>query len=441
MHKSLGIIALSLLTGCSMSADPSGQTAPGCGNGVVEAGEECDDSACCTTQCTLVADSTPCSGGSCQTGTCVPFGEVPAAVTGFSLTSVAPTSVSMQWSAAVGASDYRVIGGLGTGSQQTVDGTNIDLGFPTTTTFVDSTSFVADQEYYWRICGRNAAGEGPCSPNLFAVPNAGGGGQPNPAGVMWFQKFDDLPSGELLGSYGSIPDTRFGTSVSGGNDVPGNPCLPWAVTDLKYAGTKAIRFTIPGNTGQMRSEISLHGYDEYSTNWEGKTHWIGWAARLDSNWPVNGTEPADKRTVIMQVHSHWQEPGKSPTWGIRVRTNGEYVVTQEFECCANPATSAMPAAGNAANDRGQWVRWVVNVRYSGTTNGFIRIWKDDVLVLDKQNIMTWEPTAVRWGWYKVGLYASWMATTSALTKKMHVDQFRIADQAQGASYATVNPIY
>src|SRR5207244_2308706 len=52
-----------------------------CGDGVVEAGEQCDDGAangtiasCCTATCQLAASGTACTGGTCDAvGHCIPF--------------------------------------------------------------------------------------------------------------------------------------------------------------------------------------------------------------------------------------------------------------------------------------------------------------------------------------------------------------------------------
>jgi len=44
-----------------------------CGNGVIEAGEACDNtSTCCTWNCGLASNGTTCTGGTCDAGTCAP---------------------------------------------------------------------------------------------------------------------------------------------------------------------------------------------------------------------------------------------------------------------------------------------------------------------------------------------------------------------------------
>jgi hypothetical protein len=56
---------------------PNQASCPVCGNGVVEAGEQCDGGACCTTSCRFIADGTACTDGNactrtdqCRTGMC-----------------------------------------------------------------------------------------------------------------------------------------------------------------------------------------------------------------------------------------------------------------------------------------------------------------------------------------------------------------------------------
>ncbi len=258
-----------------------------------------------------------------------------------------------------------------------------------------------------------------------------GNGSPNEWGSEEVLPVGVMPPYEFVNGYR--------TSVSGSSSDASNPLLPEIVTGTRFSGDKSFKFVVPGNDAggdadSRRSEVELAGYNRRESNWSGTVHWLGWAFRLDPDWPLN--ESRDSRTVIAQTHRTTNEPGLSPTWGIRVRGDGSMVLTQEFEGYPN---SSSDIDFHVADSRGDWIRAVMQVKYHGHDEGFIRLWFDDVLVLELQSIRTWQPNAELFGFYKFGIYASWHRHHSAHDKVMWIDDIRIADASKGGNYATVDP--
>ena len=211
----------------------------------------------------------------------------------------------------------------------------------------------------------------------------------DPASIVWRQDFRSAEVGPVSNDWvGDLGEYR--SSVSSSSSAA------YHVADVTYSGDLALKFHVPGNSNggsdiDFRSEITTRGYNRGETNWEGSTHWIGWAFKLAGDYPTN--EDVNSRTVIFQTHRIANDVGRSPTWGLRVQGDGSMVLTQEFISAPN---TRIPLPIRADDIRGKWVRAIVQVKYHGS-EGFIRVWMDDVLVLDRFNVTTWEPEAEYFG--------------------------------------------
>src|SRR5690606_18632779 len=99
---------------------------------------------------------------------------------------------------------------------------------------------------------------------------------------------------------------------------------------------------------------------------------------------------------------------KSPVWAIRTADNGQWKLTWD-----DPLTNPDVNLGSYENDIGEWVEWVVHIKYDCTPNGFIEIWKDGQLVYSLDEVETYNCEDVNFGYYVPGLYNTYMQTHSA----------------------------
>ncbi len=137
----------------------------------------------------------------------------------------------------------------------------------------------------------------------------------------------------------------------------------------------------------------------------GEEYWVGFAIYLADDYQMPGT-----KDILFQMHDvpdqHLGESYKNPnlTLAINGLTKDEtrkelvhqWVISikgddREFTPTGDkryyPTSLSIPLAPAAA-DVGRWVTWVLNFKVTWNPDGFVRVWKDGELVLEKHGIRT-----------------------------------------------------
>lgn len=254
------------------------------------------------------------------------------------------------------------------------------------------------------------------------------------AGDDW----DTFPLGPLADGY-SYP--KFGGTIRhslSGYATGTGVASPWAsvcVASPRYGSSgRAFAFYIPGNTsppGEFRCQHELSNFEGYpSTVIEGREIWAGFAIRLDSAFPY----PSEGYPFFFGAHAAVGQYDGSP-WGIRFAATG---ATQWRFSMEQAGTGTLTNdLGDYAADRGQWVRWVIHMKYSLIGQGWAKVWKNGVQVVNRLNISTLHPTCTQTPYIKWGIYNDRMRYYASLDERITLDAIRIAGAS--GSYALVAP--
>lgn len=247
-------------------------------------------------------------------------------------------------------------------------------------------------------------------------------------------------------SLGPLPDgysyLKFGGTIRhslSGYASGAGVLSPWAsvcVASPRYGSAgNAFAFYIPGNTsggGEYRCQHELSNFDGYpSTDIEGREVWAGFAIRLDSAFPY----PSEGYPFFFGAHAAVGQYDGSP-WGIRFMRTGATQWRFNMEQ-VGLATYGVDL-GDYSADRGQWVRWVIHMKYSLIEQGWAKVWKNGVQVVNQLNISTLHPTCTQTPFIKWGIYNERMRYYDSVDERITLDAIRIAG-ADG-SLTLVDPV-
>ncbi len=193
----------------------------------------------------------------------------------------------------------------------------------------------------------------------------------------------------------------------------------------------------------------------------GKEYWVGFAIYLADDYQMPGT-----KDILFQLHDvpdqHLGESYKNPNltlaingltrdearkhlvhqWVVSIKGD-DRELTPTGDKRYYPTRLAIPVAP-AAEDVGRWVTWVFNFKVTWKPDGFVKVWKDGELVLEKYDIRTafndvtgpylnigsYKPSWKRPGDSKnPNLKNSWQnpfAADEAPSRLSYLDAFRIA---------------
>lgn len=300
------------------------------------------------------------------------------------------------------------------------------------------------------------------SSQSFSVVVSPPAGNVVPASILWQQSFENFGVQEF------VKGTTYGTSAkdffhfnSSGQTSP-HSC----VDTPTYEGNRALRLFVKGNNAggdpsSFRADITISSWPKYrlpAPEWYFTTYWIGFAVFVPSNFPTND----GRSTVISQSHNiSWNttdaygnpwtavQPDISPQWCVRI-IDGHWTVTREWinrdgtkgsntRYLVSGSTTGLTAPSNASAitpDLGQWTRFVWRVVYH-PWEGRIQLWKNDALLYDYDQVESY-PDQI-FGYYLNDVYSSQLQTASGQDRTLYFDSIRIADEALGGNYATVNP--
>ena len=205
-------------------------------------------------------------------------------------------------------------------------------------------------------------------------------------------------------------------------------------------GSKSYKFSLTRhNSGDYREELTLvNKFNNGSYNFTiGDEYWIGFSLFLADGYYSN------KWVIHHQYHGspdrpptcYPDEPWRNPLLFLQAK-KGDLKIGSIWD-----SRQRTPAIGDyeggyhesyGAPTVGQWLDFVINVKWSYGSSGFLKIWKDEVLVTDRTGPNCFNDDI---GPYlKIGIYGS---PEQDQTMTVYYDELRIGDSS--SSYSEVAP--
>lgn len=216
-------------------------------------------------------------------------------------------------------------------------------------------------------------------------------------------------------------------------------------TEQIRAGSSAYKFSCTGTSSDLvRQEITLrNAFNNGSSLFTvGDEYWIGFSIFLADGYyrPIR----ADAYLIHHQYHSKldgpptcdWTEGIRNPILTIMTK-DSKWVSRIQWDtqlCTPVPKVGVHTRTYTSydAFSTGQWYDFVINVKWSFSDDGFLKIWKDGVLVTDRTGGTCFND--VRGPFLKIGIYAR---IDQDQTVTIYYDELRIGDSS--SSYSEVAP--
>ena len=207
-------------------------------------------------------------------------------------------------------------------------------------------------------------------------------------------------------------------------------------------GSKSYKFSLTRlNSGDYREELVLwNKFNSGSSNFTiGKEYWIGFSIFF----PDGYHSPVRYEYVVH--HQYHGVPDKSPTCGnepyrnpiLNISTkNGDWLSGNIWD-----SRQCTPGLGyyegnnrknHGAFSTGQWYDFIINIKWSYESNGFLKIWKNGTLVTDLTGPNCFNDD--KGPYMKIGIYSQ---LDQNQTMTIYYDELRIGDS--NSSYSEVAP--
>jgi hypothetical protein len=240
-------------------------------------------------------------------------------------------------------------------------------------------------------------------------------------------------------------DLDFEKGSMSGWRTPGDKnTAPQLATSITRSGKFAMRSFLdssdPDPEKRERAEVVADRTAEVTKI--GEEYWYGWSVYLASPWPVDKTHP-ELLTQFHNTKDQGEIAGKNPTLAFSIKQGSDHWTIYNR---SDPTAVTLNLNAKVTNtyDGGpvvadQWTDWVVNVKWSYKSDGFLKIWRDGELIVNAKG-----PTSFNdqmGPHFKMGIYKSaWNRRAPdplVKTRLAYHDEFRMAG-ADG-SYEAVAP--
>lgn len=188
---------------------------------------------------------------------------------------------------------------------------------------------------------------------------------------------------------------RFSENADYGVIVPNADRMAIVQAPGLAAGRKAVRFVVPRAPNSFRAELSLPHEDRSTERWYGERIFI------PREWVIDGEKGDD---IVMQWHGvpgNWR--ATFPNLAISI-SGGKWWVKQNYgKAQTGPTRTADPLPEPVRP--GTWVSFVVHAKWSPGQDGFLKIWQDGRLVIDRQGPNIYTTIGVIYSpYFKTGIY-------------------------------------
>lgn len=199
------------------------------------------------------------------------------------------------------------------------------------------------------------------------------------------------------------------------------------------AGAYALKTSLHKDDSEVkngtRAEIKIKGKD----GGEGSLRWYGFSIYIPGDHSADGGS---------EVLAQWHQDAGFGNPALAFRADGDQwkITGKVGKLHATPDQTRWMDYWGGACRRGVWTDWVVNIKWSGKSDGFLKVWKDGVRVVDYNGPVKYEDDGVA-SW-KLGIYkADWNGDSKDApgppSRTVYHDEIRIGDANSG--YDAVKP--
>jgi len=213
-------------------------------------------------------------------------------------------------------------------------------------------------------------------------------------------------------------------------DISGWRCsgnCPIVVTSPTRAGNYSLQSFLDANTSKVnyRTELRLNAVNDFKF---GQEYWLGLSFYLPPDWNDDYSGGGYDQGMLWQFHDRGFN---DPSWrgGLPLvlrHRNGNIAIERR----GHPKSKSFY---EAPYEKGKWIDWVINVKWSKGSDGFINIWRDGrQVVSDRGQNYYSEHTDPPY--FKMGIYQwGWdegkpLGTTQ---RTIYHDEIRIAQGPNG----------
>jgi hypothetical protein len=215
---------------------------------------------------------------------------------------------------------------------------------------------------------------------------------------------------------------------------------PEVVRDHARAGTGAMKTTLDRNKDRFPNRTEVQGPRAEI----GKEYWYGFSVLLPEEYVPD---------PVWEIVAQWQgvpdadlgEKWRNPVLALST-TDGRWGWVSRWDAKRNTFENGKREYGGVhqydlgAYQTGAWTDWVVRVRWSYGSDGFLKIWKDGKLAVDQDGPNAFNDA--EGPFFKMGLYKGWddpkKGHDGVAKRVLYHDEFRMAG-ADG-TYDDVAPV-
>jgi hypothetical protein len=219
--------------------------------------------------------------------------------------------------------------------------------------------------------------------------------------------------------------------------VSGNS--PQIDSTLARSGKFSMKTVLDRDTSAIAHRTELAG-PEATMHYE---YWYGFSIYLPESY---------LKDKIWEVVAQWHgqpdfdigEDWRLPVLSLRTE-RGLWRMFNTWDKKRNTFVDGVPVYGKTEiielgdYETGTWTDWVIHVRWSYTPFGFLRVWKNGELIIDKTGPNCYNDE--KGPYFKMGLYKGWadpdVACDVVCRRVLYHDEFRMAGNA--GSYERVMP--
>lgn len=234
--------------------------------------------------------------------------------------------------------------------------------------------------------------------------------------------------------YGTFEDFKFKVSKNDyGVEIVDGP----STGAPTCSGTKSLKSELIYGKGTAWSQLVLN-QDPYNSFANKTEHWFAFAVYLPEDFV-----PDTHQEMIWELHGRPDsEDGelsrnapvairiKNDQWLISYIKDSNYITYKAGD--AKKVYEESKAITVGKYETGKWTVFVINTLYDYTPSGYLKIWKDDELIINKTNGIGFNDNRgpfVRMGLYKAVWRTdqSWSAPTTVSSRTIYMDDFRVGD--------------
>jgi hypothetical protein len=246
---------------------------------------------------------------------------------------------------------------------------------------------------------------------------------------------------------GLIHDRNFESGTLQGWRGVGTPVRPiYSVENKivrggKYSAKAFLDSSASVSTDRERVEMRvLSDAGKTDADQIGSEYWYGWSMYLKSPWPVDPLH----WELLSQFHCNPDKEDEHPNPALSITIKpGSNRFTISSKSDSNKV-STLATVSSRSWDGGPvstdgWIDWVVNVKWSHSSDGFLKVWRDGKLMVEYKGPNLYNDELGPY--FKMGIYkANWVRAAphpSVKTRLAYFDEYKKA--GANGSYDMVAP--